>query len=180
MLLSSEPNIRTVANRTSLPALCFTTHFLQSLQPRRSRTIHRLLRGREPRRHYGDFEGTIPKREYGAGTVMLWDRGFWMPADEMATIDMALRKGELKFTLAGDKLRGGWVLVRMKGHEHRGRRTNWLLIKHRDEFACEGADELLAEDRSVASGRTMEQIAAGKGRGAKPFMAARRDRKRDR
>jgi bifunctional non-homologous end joining protein LigD len=129
---------------------------------------------------YGDFEGSIPKGEYGAGTVMLWDRGFWMPADEMATIDMALRKGELKLTLAGDKLRGGWVLVRMKGHEHRGRRTNWLLIKHRDEFACEGADELLAEDRSVASGRTMEQIAAGKGRGAKPFMAARRGEKRDR
>jgi bifunctional non-homologous end joining protein LigD len=119
----------------------------------------------------GDGREPIPKGEYGAGTVMLWDRGFWMPDDETATVAVALRKGELKFTLAGEKLRGGWVLVRMKGREgDRRRRTNWLLIKHRDEFACEDADELLAEDRSIASGRTMEQIAAGKGRGAKPFI----------
>src|SRR6476659_9226825 len=111
---------------------------------------------------YGDFEGTIPKGEYGGGTVMLWDRGFWMPDKETADVGAALRKGELKFAVAGEKLRGGWVLVRM----------NRLLIKHRDEFACERADALLAEDRSVATGRTMDQIAAGKGRGAKPFMAA--------
>src|SRR6476659_5431037 len=122
---------------------------------------------------YGDFEGTIPKGEYGGGTVMLWDRGFWMPDEETADVAAALRKGELKLTVAGDKLKGGWVLVRMKGRDgDRGKRNNWLLIKHRDEFACEDAEALLAEDRSVASGRTMDQIAAGKGRGAKPFMAA--------
>ena len=63
---------------------------------------------------YGDFEGTIPKGEYGGGTVMLWDRGFWMPDEETKDVDAALRKGELKFTLAGDKLKGSWVLVRMK------------------------------------------------------------------
>ena len=104
---------------------------------------------------------------------MLWDRGFWMPDEETADVDAALRKGELKFAVAGEKLKGGWVLVRMKGRDgDRGKRNNWLLIKHRDEFACEDAEALLAEDRSVASGRTMEQIAAGKGRGAKPFMAA--------
>ena len=122
---------------------------------------------------YGDFEGTIPKGEYGGGTVMLWDRGFWMPDEETADVGAALRKGELKFTVAGEKLRGGWVLVRMKSRDgDRSKRNNWLLIKHRDEFACEDADALLTEDRSVASGRTMDQIAAGKGRGARPFMAA--------
>ena len=121
----------------------------------------------------GDFEGTIPNGEYGGGTVMLWDRGFWMPDKETADVGAALRKGELKFIVAGEKLRGGWVLVRMKGREgDRSKRNNWLLIKHRDEFACEDAYALLAQDRSVASRRTMDQIAAGKGRGAKPFMAA--------
>jgi bifunctional non-homologous end joining protein LigD len=122
---------------------------------------------------YGDFEGTIPKGEYGGGTVMLWDRGFWVPEEETADVDAALRKGELKFTVAGKKLKGSWVLVRMKPRPgERSGRNNWLLIKHRDEFACTDAEALLAQDRSVASGRGMDQIAAGKGRGAKPFMAA--------
>jgi bifunctional non-homologous end joining protein LigD len=118
---------------------------------------------------YGDFEGTIPKGEYGGGTVMLWDRGFWMP-EGTKDVDAALRKGELKFTLAGEKLRGSFVLVRLKNDRERGRRNNWLLIKHRDEFASE--DDVAEQDNSVASGRSMEQIAAGKGRGPKPFMAA--------
>jgi bifunctional non-homologous end joining protein LigD len=122
---------------------------------------------------YGDFEGTIPKGEYGGGTVMLWDRGFWLPDKETNDIGKALRRGELKFIVAGEKLRGSWVLIRMKAREgDRSKRNNWLLIKHRDEFACASADKLLAQDRSVASGRTMNQIAAGKGRGARPFMAA--------
>jgi bifunctional non-homologous end joining protein LigD len=119
---------------------------------------------------YGDFEGTIPESEYGAGTVMLWDRGVWLPGDGTTDVDAAIQQGELKFTLAGEKLKGGWVLVRMKG---RGGH-NWLLIKHRDEFACTDADALLGEDRSVASGRTMDEIAAGKGRSPKPFMTVRR------
>ena len=118
---------------------------------------------------YGDFEGTIPKGEYGGGTVMLWDRGFWMP-EGTKDVDAALRKGELKFTLAGEKLQGSFVLVRMKNDRERGKRNNWLLIKHRDEFASE--DDVAEQDKSVASGRSMEQIAAGKGRGPKPFMAA--------
>ena len=118
---------------------------------------------------YGDFEGTIPKGEYGGGTVMLWDRGFWMPEGTKDT-DAALRKGELKFTLAGEKLQGSFVLVRMKHDRDHGKRNNWLLIKHRDEFARES--DITDEDKSVASGRSLEQIAAGKGRGAKPFMAA--------
>jgi bifunctional non-homologous end joining protein LigD len=118
---------------------------------------------------YGDFEGTIPKGEYGGGAVMLWDRGFWMP-EGTNDVDAALRKGDFKFTLAGQKIKGSFVLVRMKRDRDGGKRNNWLLIKHRDEFAAE--DDVLEQDRSVASGRAMEQIAAGKGRGPKPFMAA--------
>jgi bifunctional non-homologous end joining protein LigD len=119
---------------------------------------------------YGDFEGTIPKGEYGGGTVQLWDRGYWEPLGEKSAQDQ-LAKGELKFSLDGERLHGSWVLVRMKGDRYGGKRTNWLLIKHRDEFASEKATErMMAEDRSVASNRTMAQIAAGKGRGPKPFM----------
>ena len=123
---------------------------------------------------YGDFEGTIPKGQYGGGTVMLWDRGYWAPMDGRSPQE-ALRKGELKFVMAGEKIEGSWVLVRLKPDRERGRnRSNWLLIKHHDGYEKEGdADALLAQDRSVASGRTMEDIAAGKGRAPKPFMAKR-------
>jgi len=111
---------------------------------------------------YGDFEGTIPKGQYGGGTVMLWDRGTWeSQSDDPAR---ALQQGELKFTLQGQKLKGSWVLVRMRYDRTGGKRTNWLLIKHRDEAARDGEDVTDA-DRSVASGRTMDDIAAGKGRG---------------
>jgi bifunctional non-homologous end joining protein LigD len=116
---------------------------------------------------YGDFEGTIPKGQYGGGTVQLWDRGTWESDDP----DKGFKKGDLKFTLHGDKLHGSWVLVRMRHDRGGGKRTNWLLIKHRDDYAREGeANDLLEEDRSVASGRSMAQIAAGKGNAPKPFM----------
>ncbi|MGA7074620.1 DNA ligase D [Bradyrhizobium sp.] len=116
---------------------------------------------------YGDFEGTIPKGQYGGGTVQLWDRGTWESDDP----DKGFRKGDLKFTLHGDKLHGSWVLVRMRHDRSGGKRTNWLLIKHRDEYVREGkANDILEEDRSVASGRSMDQIAAGKGKAPKPFM----------
>lgn len=121
---------------------------------------------------YGDFEGTIPKGEYGGGTVMLWDRGFWIPEGVKSTQD-ALQAGDLKFTLEGNKLKGSWVLVRMRGDKFGGKRTNWLLIKHRDADSTDASGEaVLSEDRSVASGRTMQQIADGKGRRPKPFMLA--------
>jgi bifunctional non-homologous end joining protein LigD len=121
---------------------------------------------------YGDFEGTIPRGEYGGGTVQLWDRGFWSPEGALST-EEAFNKGDLKFTLDGSRLQGSWVLVRMRGDRYGGKRTNWLLIKHRDAGAKPGdADSLLLEDRSVASGRSMEQIAAGAGRRPKPFMLA--------
>ncbi|WP_024506420.1 DNA ligase D [Bradyrhizobium sp. ARR65] len=122
---------------------------------------------------YGDFEGTIPKGEYGGGTVMIWDRGYW-EGDDPAR---GFKKGDLKFTLDGDKLHGSWVLVRMRHDRTGGKRTNWLLIKHRDEFVREGeANDILEEDRSVASGRTMEEIAEGRGRSPKPFMTAKNGR----
>jgi bifunctional non-homologous end joining protein LigD len=125
---------------------------------------------------YGDFEGTIPQGEYGGGTVMLWDRGFWTP-DEGGDAERALGKGELKFTLAGEKLQGSWVLVRMRHDRGRDRsnRNNWLLIKHRDgHHGDSDAPPVTDQDRSVASGRSMEDIAAGKGRRPKPFMLAGR------
>src|SRR5438445_3782920 len=122
---------------------------------------------------YGDFEGTIPKGQYGGGTVQLWDRGYWESDDP----ERGYKKGDLKFTLHGNKLHGSWVLVRMRNDRTGGKRTNWLLIKHRDEFAKEGnANNILYADRSVASGRTMEQIAEGKGRAPKPFMTAKSGR----
>ena len=124
---------------------------------------------------YGDFEGTIPKGQYGGGTVQLWDRGYWESDDP----EKGFAKGDLKFTLLGHKLHGSWVLVRMRHDRDGGKRTNWLLIKHRDEYAREGeANNVLEADRSVASGRSMDQIAAGKGKAPKPFMTARSRRGR--
>ncbi len=121
---------------------------------------------------YGDFEGTIPKGEYGGGTVQLWDRGYWSPEGGKSPQE-AFDSGDLKFTLDGTRLNGSWVLVRMRGDRYGGKRTNWLLIKHRDASAKPGdADELLREDRSVASGRTLEAIADGIGKRPKPFMLA--------
>jgi len=119
---------------------------------------------------YGDFEGTIPEGQYGGGTVQLWDRGYWAPEGD-ASAEAQLKKGELKFVMEGDRMHGGWVLVRMARDRTGGKRTNWLLIKHHDAAARDDED-LSTLDKSVASGRTMAQIAAGKGRGPKPFMLA--------
>ena len=111
---------------------------------------------------YNKFEGTIPQGEYGGGTVMLWDRGTY-EAENGGGVD-ALRegyeRGDLKFVLHGERLRGGWVLVRMK----RPGRPQWLLIKHRDEFATKARDVVKEETTSVVTHRTMEEIAGGKGR----------------
>jgi len=121
---------------------------------------------------YGDFEGTIPKGQYGGGTVMVWDRGYWDCEDP----ERGYEKGKLDFTLEGGKLHGGWILTRMRQREGE-KRTNWLLIKHRDEFAREGKkNRILEEDTSVASGRSMDEIRAGKGRGPKPFVTAKKSR----
>jgi bifunctional non-homologous end joining protein LigD len=123
---------------------------------------------------YGDFEGTIPKGQYGGGTVQLWDRGYWEPVGRPAGAQ--LEKGELKFRLDGERLQGDWVIVRMRGDRYDSKRTNWLLIKRRDGHAGDAAavERLMNEDVSVASGRPMQDIAAGKGRGPRPFMLATR------
>ena len=126
---------------------------------------------------YGDFEGTIPKGQYGGGTVMLWDRGYWAPEPGTDPHD-GLKAGDLKIVLEGERLHGGFVLVRMKKDREHGKRVNWLLIKHRDDWAVEGDHDALVQENesSVASGRGMETIAAGKGRGPKPFMKTQADK----
>jgi bifunctional non-homologous end joining protein LigD len=108
---------------------------------------------------YNKFEGTIPQGEYGGGTVMIWDRGRWQPEDDP---HKGLAKGHLAFTLDGEKLHGGWHLVRM--HRRPGeKRNNWLLIKQHDEAERSARDKDILEDRplSVATGRTMDEIASG-------------------
>ena len=126
---------------------------------------------------YGDFEGTIPKGEYGGGTVQLWDRGVWAPLPGI-NARAALKAGQLKFLLAGERLKGEWVLVRLKHDRDAGKRNNWLLIKHRDTYASDDGDKLLKSDRSIASGRRMSEIAAGTGASPTPFMIAGAARKR--
>jgi bifunctional non-homologous end joining protein LigD len=107
---------------------------------------------------YGGFEGVIPEGEYGGGTVMVWDHGTWTP--EVPDVNAALQKGDLKFTLHGAKLKGSWVLVRTRGFG--GRRSSWLLIKHRDQFAST-QDVTVAEPRSALSGRLLAEIAQAAG-----------------
>ena len=108
---------------------------------------------------YGGFEGIIPKGEYGGGTVMLWDRGTWAPKGDPKK-DIA--KGNLKFTLDGDKLKGGWVLVRTHGNKYSGKNEGraWLLIKESDQYATPGGRPIVeAAPDSVASGRSLDDIA---------------------
>jgi bifunctional non-homologous end joining protein LigD len=112
---------------------------------------------------YNQFEGVIPEGEYGAGTVMIWDRGTWEP--EVENVDRALEKGDLKFRLYGKKLRGLWVLVRM-------RQRQWLLIKHRDKVASK-ADIVTAKPRSAVSRRTLAGIARVAGATARQLAQAR-------
>ena len=112
---------------------------------------------------YNSFEGTIPAGEYGGGTVMLWDRGtysFWEDdPDPVERLREGYAKGDFKFELLGKRLKGTWVLVRIK----RGSpdKPQWLLIKHRDEFARPGSEIVEEETTSVATGRTMDEITAG-------------------
>ncbi len=115
---------------------------------------------------YNAFEGTIPKPDYGGGTVQIWDRGTWAPLDP-DTVDQDLGAGELKFVLAGERLHGGFVLVRMKPRRGESEKHhNWLLIKERDSAATPGAgDAVLRAETSVVSGRTLDEIAREEGQG---------------
>ncbi|NRP69861.1 hypothetical protein ILFOPFJJ_00735 [Ensifer psoraleae] len=109
---------------------------------------------------YGDFEGTIPEGEYGGGTVMLWDTGWWEPEDDPSE---GLKKGKLSFRLHGSRMKGGWALVRMRPRDGE-KRENWLLVKESDEVASEDGESLIKENiTSVVTGRRMEEIDEGKG-----------------
>lgn len=111
---------------------------------------------------YGGFEGTIPEGEYGGGTVMLWDEGTWEPIGDPHA---ALKSGDLKMKLNGHRMKGEWVLVHMKGRDSKRKsapdRENWLLIKHKDDYAKDR--ETLTErfTKSVSTGRDLDGIAKG-------------------
>jgi len=111
---------------------------------------------------YNTFEGIIPEGEYGGGTVMLWDRGtytYWeKDSDPVERLREGYAEGDFKFELRGKRLRGTWVLVRLRRGDPE--KPQWLLIKHRDEYAKPGYDIVAEEDTSVATGRTMDAIAA--------------------
>jgi bifunctional non-homologous end joining protein LigD len=117
---------------------------------------------------YATFEGGIPAGEYGGGTVMLWDLGWWEPdvawmkeakGHEVLTPEEAIAKGELKFVVHGQKLSGSWALIKTKWQGE----NNWLLIKHRDDAARPGSNIAQEAPDSVVTGRSLEQIAAEPG-----------------
>jgi bifunctional non-homologous end joining protein LigD len=114
---------------------------------------------------YNEFEGTIPKGEYGGGTVMVWDRGTYTydgddEADPVEALRRGYEKGDFKFRLDGDRLKGSWVLVRTRRGD--SRRPQWLLIKHRDDAAEPGSEVVEEYQTSSATGRTRDEIAAGR------------------
>lgn len=122
---------------------------------------------------YGTFEGTIPEAQYGGGTVMLWDNGWWEPLHDP---EEGLKKGKLHFRLHGARMKGGWALVRMRGKKSE-KRENWLLIKERDEFASRSADALISKYRtSVTTGRAMQAIKSNRA----ALTPARHDKPRPR
>ena len=104
---------------------------------------------------YNDFEGVIPEKQYGAGPVMIWDEGVWMPEDDPEKME---KKGRITFTIDGSRMKGQWHLVRMHTPD---KRENWLLIKSKDDFALSKAKNdgfLQRENTSVVTGRTMAGI----------------------
>ena len=118
---------------------------------------------------YNTFEGTIPKGQYGGGTVMLWDQGTYTaegvsPDESEDAVRVAYAKGDLKVTFFGERMRGSWVLVRMKyNRDGSSGKPQWLFIKHRDDHASD--DDIVADNMtSVESGRTMDEIATGRSR----------------
>lgn len=108
---------------------------------------------------YGAFEGTIPKGQYGGGTVMLWDRGTWQPHGDP---DEGMESGKLSFELHGKRLKGNWALVRMRGRSKKEKGDNWLLIKEKDGLTRKDKPAVERETTSAKTGRSMEAIARGK------------------
>src|SRR5271157_2140707 len=128
---------------------------------------------------YFDFEGTIPQGNYGAGTVMVWDVGTWEPEGDAHAM---LAKGDLKFRLDGEKLKGSFALIHIRSRKPGNKGTEWLLIKHRDAYVQEPYD-IDKYDLSVLTGRTLDQIAADAGapewESNRPAATAGRSRKND-
>jgi len=124
---------------------------------------------------YATFEGVIPQGEYGGGTVVLWDRGTWTPLIDPA---LALKKGELKFELYGEKLQGKWALVKIKGDDPKA----WLLVKDKDDYARSSAeyDVVAARPESVVTGRGLAEVAAlsHAGNRTENFMVGREEVRR--
>ena len=106
---------------------------------------------------WGDFEGTIPEGQYGAGAVIVWDRGTYRNLSDEPMED-ELEHGRLSFWLEGEKLRGGWSLRRMRGEN----RESWLLVKKRDEEADARRNPVSTEPESVVSGRTVEEVGSAR------------------
>lgn len=119
---------------------------------------------------YGSFEGTIPKGEYGGGTVMLWDRGTWAPIKGKSAKD--IEEGHLHFTLDGERMKGEWLLVRIKG-KPKEKRENWLLRKIDDAYAGSSDDLVERGLKSITTGRTMQEIAAGNAAAKRDGVAAK-------
>jgi bifunctional non-homologous end joining protein LigD len=127
---------------------------------------------------YGSFEGVIPEGNYGAGNVIIWDNGTWEfiePGDDPVK---ALKQGKLTFRMYGKKMFGEWALVRIRGRSPKG--NEWLLLKHRDEYANEEVDVTEVAPRSVVSNRTVDEVDSGrvwqsnrKTPGRAPTLAAR-------
>ncbi|MBI2260673.1 MAG: DNA ligase D [Caulobacterales bacterium] len=117
---------------------------------------------------YGTFEGIIPAGNYGAGTVQMWDRGTWEPQED--DLDAAFARGNVKMVLHGERLQGKWALIRLRSDRGKpSKRNNWLLIKEKDPFAVPGEGEANMEiDASVATGRSLAEIAEGKKRWLSP------------
>ena len=127
---------------------------------------------------YFDFEGIIPAGNYGAGTVMVWDVGTWEPEGEA---DAMLTKGDLKFRLDGEKLKGSFALVHIRARRPGSKGTEWLLIKHRDAYAQEGYD-IDEYDYSALTKRTLDQIAGDEGSAewkSRPASTGRTSKKND-
>ncbi len=130
--------------------------------PSRDQTVKRLaVEVEDHPLDYGAFEGTIPAGNYGAGTVQMWDTGSWEPQED--DLDAAFARGQIKMILHGERLKGKWALIRLKGDRGKpGKRNNWLLIKEIDAYTVEGEGDANMEiDASIATGRTLAEIAEG-------------------
>ena len=157
-----RPTISRTSSKSIKPRICITISAWSGAAfcfpgpcPKGRRSILRSsdwpLAWRIIRSNTANFEGVIPAGEYGGGTVMLWDRGTWTP--EVADVDAALEKGDLKFTLLGKKLRGSWVLVRTKLGYGGSKKPQWLLIKHRDRYAS--TEDVLIEEAALGAHQSL-------------------------